>query len=330
MVFHSACRNVDAAEVLVDSSPVLRFVHDHTLFCPGLNKYCEDGETCREPMGLVCFERYFLRGGCVCFKRAGHANPLLDPWREMRTRWRELELAQRCAHLLTNSHYMRGELLKVGFHPERTSVLYIFTRSNTHDQPAGELAAETERFLAASSAPLVFTAARLTLPDKGVDYLLTALGRVGSRFRAVIAGAGPAADWLHRKADEEGVADRVHFTGWIPSAGVEALYARCDLVVCPSVWDEPFGLVGIEAMSHNKPVVAFRVGGIPEWLDDGETGFLVARKDTDAMAATIERLLADALLRQRLGSRAREVVAERFGRKAHLDGLERALREACA
>ena len=64
---------------------------------------------------------------------------------------------------------------------------------------------------------------------------------------------------------------------------IERLLARAEVVVCPSVWNEPFGLVGLEAMAHAKPVVAFSVGGIPEWLADGETGFLAPRKDTLAM-----------------------------------------------
>ena len=328
VVFHSASKNVDAAEELVELAPTVRYVHDHTLFCPGLNKYREDGELCREPLGFVCLERYWLKGGCICFKQAGHANRWLDPLRELNARWRELEVAGRCARVLTNSNYMRSELLAAGFHPERTEVLYLFTRSNTPAQPQGALSAETERFLASSSAPLVFTPARLTLPDKGVDFLLTALSQVRSPFRAVVAGSGPAEAWLRAKAVEDGLAERIHFTGWLGSGGIERLLARADLVVCPSVWNEPFGLVGLEAMAHAKPVVAFAVGGIPEWLEDGATGFLVPRKDTLAMAAAIDRVLADRALARRLGEHGRQRLAQRFPEERHVAGLEAALAAA--
>jgi len=303
----------------------VRFVHDHTLFCPGLNKYTEAGETCRDPMGFVCIERYWLGGGCVCFKRAGHGNPIVDPLKELRARWRELEIVQRAARVLTNSDYMRAQLLHVGFHPERTKTVYLFTGSNTPAQPAGELDPATAAFLASSNAPLLLTPARLTLPDKGVDYLLTALAAVQGDFRAIVAGDGPAADWLQQKATGEGLTDRVHFTGWQPSERIEALLEISDVVVCPSVWDEPFGLVGLEAMAHAKPVVAFDVGGIPEWLHDGETGLLVPRKDTGAMANAIDRLLADGELRTRLGRRGAEVNAELFSREQHVEGLHAAL-----
>jgi glycosyltransferase involved in cell wall biosynthesis len=325
VVFHSALRNVDAAEVLVDSAPVVRYVHDHTLFCPGLNKYREDGETCREPLGWPCMRSYWLGSGCTCFKPAGHAHRLLDPLRELHRKWRELDIARRSAHVLTNSRYMQDELLQVGFAPERTSVLYYFTLSNTPYQPRGPLPPRTADFLASTSGPLLFTPARLTLPDKGVDYLLTALARVRAPFRAVIAGAGPAEAWLREKARAEGLEERVHFSGWTDAGGIETLYSRADVVVCPSVWDEPFGLVGLEAMAHAKPVVAFRVGGIPEWISDGETGLSVPRKDTAAMAAAIERLLADPDEALRLGAEGRRRAAERFGRERHVERLEAVL-----
>jgi glycosyltransferase involved in cell wall biosynthesis len=175
---------------------------------------------------------------------------------------------------------------------------------------------------------LLFTPARLTLPDKGVDFLLTALAKLQRGFQAVICGDGPARGHLQEKAISDGVADRVTFTGWLGSEAVETLYARADVVICPSVWDEPFGLVGIEAMAHGKPVVAFDVGGIPDWLSHGITGLSVPRKDTDAMARAIESLIDDPALRSRLGAAGRTVVEERFRREMHLDGIEQALRAA--
>jgi len=329
VVFFSALRNVDAAAALLEIGPVVRYVHDHTLFCPGLNKYREDGQTCRDPMGRICLERYWLKGGCTCFKKSVHSEPFKNPLDELEAKFKEVEIARRSKHVLTNSNYMRSELLKVGFLPEQTSVLYYFTRSNSGDQPTADLPVATASFLAsAPEVPVLLTPARLTLPDKGVDYLLTALGRVQNDFRAVIAGSGPAEEHLRRKAILDGVGERVHFTGWLGSEGVESLYQTANLVVCPSVWDEPFGLVGIESMVHGKPVIAFAVGGIPEWLDDGETGYLVPRKDVGAMAAAIDRLLGAPELARSMGRRGQEVVAERFPRDRHVDQLERALFEA--
>jgi len=328
VVFLSALRNIDGAEELAEIAPVVRYVHDHTLFCPGLNKFTEDGHTCKEPMGIKCLQRYWLDAGCVCFKKDRHKNTFLDPLRDLRIKERELEVAKASSCVLTNSYYMRDELLKVGFHPEITSVLYIFSGSNTELQPAGALPEKTAAFLESSHDPLIFTPARLTLPDKGVDYLLTMIGLLKNRFRAVVAGTGPAESWLREKAVREGVGDRVHFAGWMSSPQIETLYSHARVVVCPSIWDEPFGLVGIEAMAHRKPVCAFDVGGIPEWLEHGHNGYLLAARDTGGMASAVDRILADEQLAEELGQNGYEFAAERFPRSRHIDEFDTHLMRA--
>jgi len=325
VIFVAALRNIAALTLLLDAAPLVRFVQDHTLFCPGLNKYTESGETCRTPLGSICLERYWLRGGCTCFKRAMHDRPLVESVLSLREREREIELTRRASSILTNSTYMRSQLLQVGCDPGRTDVLYYFTRSATEDQPAGDLSLDTQAFLENTPGATIFTPARLTLPDKGVDHLLTALTKVDGEFKAVIAGSGPAEEWLRSKTEEDGLQGKVHFAGWTDSGAMEALYALASMVVCPSVWDEPFGLVGIEAMAHGKPVVAFDVGGIPEWLEDGVTGHLVPRRDTSGMARAIDALLSDPDQARSMGENGRTVLPARFGVERHVDGIEHAL-----
>jgi len=328
VIYLQTARNSRAMSALVEVAPVVRFVHDHTLFCPGLNKYREDGELCERPLGLECLQRYWLRGGCVCFKKAGHSSHIVQPVRELLSKLRELSVHKRAARLVTNSEYMCAELVRAGMDPARVVALPMFTRANTPAQPVGELPEPTRAFLDADEGPLVFTPARLTLPDKGVDYLLSALALLERPFRAVVAGTGPAEQWLRQKAREEGIAERVHFTGWLDQGAVEALYSRAELVVCPSVWNEPFGLVGLEAMAHSKPVVAFSVGGIPEWLDDSVTGLLAARCDAHALARAMGALLDDQPRARRLGAAGRERLDARFTHALHLEHLEEVLTAA--
>jgi glycosyltransferase involved in cell wall biosynthesis len=80
-------------------------------------------------------------------------------------------------------------------------------------------------------------------------------------------------------------------------------------------------MVGIEAMARGRPVVGFAVGGIPDWLEDGETGFLVPEADTGAMAAAIDRLLRNRELRAKLGDGAVRRVRERYQPQAYLQRL---------
>ena len=337
VIYVSAMRSVSGNEVLVELAPVVRYVHDHVAFCPGLNKYKEDGETCREPMGAVCLQRYWLKGGCICFKKDDERGYLFAPIREFRRKQKELATVKRSARVLTNSRYMLTQLLQLDFDPDLTSILYYFTNSGEAAPAQAVAGAEnsldqaTADFLARDpEAGLLLTPARLTLPDKGVDFLLSALNQIKRPFRAVIAGTGPAEAWLRQKAIDDGVVDRVFFAGWQSSDAMEELYRRADVVVCPSVWDEPFGLVGLEAMAHRTPIVAFDVGGIPDWLEHEHNGLLVPRKDTQAMAQAIDQLLGDPELRALYGEQGRERADERFSRQEHVDALEKILADTCS
>ena len=99
-------------------------------------------------------------------------------------------------------------------------------------------------------------------------------------------------------------------------------YARAKLVAVPSRWPEPFGMIGLEAMHYGRPVVAFRVGGIPDWLEDGATGLLVPEQDVRAFAAALEKLLGDPPLCAQLGAQAQERVRTKFRFENYLDRLE--------
>jgi glycosyltransferase involved in cell wall biosynthesis len=326
VIFQQSNCSLACLRELVELAPLVRFVHDHPLFCPGLNKYHNDGETCTKALGAECLIRFYAKDGCTCMNRSQSERGYLAPFKLLFKKYREIGVNKRAAMLLTNSNYMREELHKAGFGGELTDVVHPFTLSNTDRQPKGALDAETQAFLDADDRPVIFTPARITLPDKGIDYLLTAMGAVQSPFKLVIAGTGPAMEWLREKALQDNLGpDRLHWAGWQDSGAMETLLDRADVVVCPSVWDEPFGLVGLEAMAHAKPMVAFRVGGIPEWLADDQSGFLIERKDCHAMAAAVDRLLGDEQLRRRLGEGGKARLATHFTRAAHLDGLERAL-----
>jgi glycosyltransferase involved in cell wall biosynthesis len=109
--------------------------------------------------------------------------------------------------------------------------------------------------------------------------------------------------------------------GWLNQEKSSVYYHQASAVVIPSVWPEPFGMVGLEAMSYAKPVVAFHVGGIPEWLEDGVTGFLVPPGDVKGMAGKINLLLQNPKTAQEMGFRGREGVKEQFAADRYVAGL---------
>jgi glycosyltransferase involved in cell wall biosynthesis len=145
-------------------------------------------------------------------------------------------------------------------------------------------------------------------PEKGFATLVEAMRWVDGR-RLVLIGDGPERARLHAMAEELGVADRVTFAGWVDWPWV-ARWAF-DLLVVPSL-SESFGLVVAEGMLAQTPIVATRVGGIPELVVEGETGTLVPPNDPRALADAINKLLGDPMLREAMGQRGREVALERL------------------
>lgn len=312
-------RNPAILETLERTAPVVRFVQDHVPFCPGRNKMLRDGTPCEVPSGMTCLATSLFGTGCAGLLKGDGRTAWTRTFSELSRTRRDLLALRRARHLLVASAHMAAELLAVGCERDHVTTLPYFTDA----APKAPQAADR-----GGNPPLILTPARLTLPDKGVDYLLTALGKVRSPFRALICGDGPAADWLRRKAREEGLAELVEFAGWRSPRELEELYARADIVAVPSMWSEPFGLVGIEAMAHGLPVVAFDVGGIGEWLHDGDTGSLVPRGDTQAFAAALDGLLSDAELRRRLGDAGRARVEAHHRAATHIASLEAVLERA--
>jgi glycogen synthase len=138
-------------------------------------------------------------------------------------------------------------------------------------------------------------------PRKGVGTAIEALAEL-PEATLTVAGSGPAtllAD-LAALAERTGVAERVAFAGAVPRAELPALYEAHDAVVFPVVWEEPWGLVPLEAMALGRPVTASGRGGSSEYLRDGENCLLHVPGDPHSLAETVRRLAGDETLRKRL------------------------------
>jgi glycosyltransferase involved in cell wall biosynthesis len=171
------------------------------------------------------------------------------------------------------------------------------------------LPAESRR-LAPADGIHVMTAAFL-IKDKGVDHLVRAMSAPGlARARLSVVGDGPELEALASLSRELGIADRTTFLGLRTDLNV--LLHDVDVFVHPAVWHEAFGLTVVEAMAAGCPVVASRIGAIPELVVDSETGFVVAPGDSAGIARALERLAQDPSLRARLGAAARRRAVEQF------------------
>ena len=164
------------------------------------------------------------------------------------------------------------------------------------------------------------------LPIKGQRYLLEAAPRILEDFpevRFLIVGQGPEEEALEEQA--RGLGDKVRFLGHQANP-LEAL-ACMDVVVVPST-EETFSLVSLEAMALERPLVASRVGGVPEVVQDGLTGTLVPPADAEALARAVCAYLGDADLSARHGREGRKLVLSTFTLERMARNLEEVYEEA--
>ncbi|HYW54430.1 MAG TPA: glycosyltransferase family 4 protein, partial [Dongiaceae bacterium] len=148
-------------------------------------------------------------------------------------------------------------------------------------------------------------------PQKGLDSLVRAVASIAPKRRPRLRafGDGPALAEVRAEAVRLGVT--LDAPGASSTAAVRAGIDHAALAVLPSRWAEPFGYAGIEAFARERTAVAFDVGGVRAWLDDGTNGIAVRAGDERALGEAINELLHDAARRARLAHRARQD-AERF------------------
>jgi len=163
---------------------------------------------------------------------------------------------------------------------------------------------------------------------KGGDVLLRALGSLiqkgQTHFRLDIYGTGTDdfLNYMRSIVDEEDLSQFVNFCGTVDYSDLADVYRNHDLMIFPSIWNEPFALAPIESMACGTPVIGTSAGGTPEAIDDGETGFIVPPNDPKALAEAIQVVIDDPSLLERLSQRAAEAVPQRFGFEHYLDQVE--------
>ena len=291
-------RDAEAVRKLRTSGRTAVFVHDHEYYCPRKSYY-------RPPGRKNCSRSYsgFLCGCCAMLRRPAPDNTFRANFGGFAALWREIRA---CDGFLVLSGFMRGILVRQGIPAEKIALIPPSVAVPAAPSGPGENA---------DGPPRILSIGQL-IRGKGVDRLLTAMRRVKTPCVLDIVGTGNDEAYLKRLAGSLGAS--VVFHGYVPDP--DAVFRGIRAVVLPWRWQEPFGLVGPEALAHGVPLVGFDVGAIREYLIDGETGLLVPPGDTDALAAAIDRILNDPAPAAAMGARGRELVSARFNDDTLLKG----------
>ena len=294
VVFSHNLRPLEVERRMLDAWPVVKMMHGYFGTCIGGQKthLFPRAEPCGRVFGPACLALYVPR-------RDGR---LSLPYMAEQWRWASEQnaLFVRYAAVVTASGHMRREYVRNGVPDSRAHAIPLFSTLVPADQPA----------LAPDPFRILFLGRMTRL--KGGDFLIRAVAdasaRLGRALPLTMSGDGPQrAEW---ETLARGLGVAAEFPGWVDAEARLRLIRAASVLAVPSVWPEPFGLVGLEAASQGVPAVAFDVGGIGEWLAEGENGRLApgdpprpgaladllawAARDPDALNAMRPRALATA------------------------------------
>jgi glycosyltransferase involved in cell wall biosynthesis len=181
--------------------------------------------------------------------------------------------------------------------------------------------------------PLVFSLGKF-IERKGFPYLLQAMAELSQEPAPflMIGGRGPLKEKLQAQARSLGIAERVKFLDYIPDEAIPAYYSAADVFILPSVVDERhdtegLGVVLLEAMACQTPCVASRVGGIPDAVTDGVTGFLIEPAKPEEIAHKVRQLLTDDDLRLQMGMQGRQMMQKAFSWQAKARSIKHVYEE---
>lgn len=300
---------------LISIAPSILFGHNYYGTClTGAKTVRKPAlQPCNRRFGLACLVRYYPH-------RCGGLNPVTMV-QLFRTNWARLGLLPRYDLVLTASEPLQAEYVNHGVAPERVRTVRLPVASG------GAERAPVPHHTASAELRLLFAGRMESL--KGGALLLDAAPRIrsslGRPVRVTLSGDGPDRErWaqhaLRLQSQHEGIT--FDFTGWIDREGLLDHLDDTDVVAVPSIWPEPFGMIGPEAGLRGVPAVAFSVGGITEWLHDGVNGHLAPGDPPTAegLARAVVQCVQDPAHHARLREGAR-TAAQRFDMESHMAGL---------
>ncbi len=311
VVFCQGIAEIGFESQVLKLAPGIFYAHNYQCTCISGSKTraFPSPVPCSRIFGPACLLQYYPR-------RCGGLNPVtaLRRYGDQLTRLRSL---QTYAAIATNSEHLANEYRRHGL-PARC--LYLFADDPSHEhKPVVPAKGQPWRILFVGRLDRM----------KGGRVLLQSLPQIqsgtGRDIELAFIGDGSERTAWQLQATQMEAAHpgiQVKFNGWMDSSELALQYANANLLVVPSLWPEPFGLVGVEAGRQGMPAVAFAVGGIPEWLHDGENGYLASGNPPtpSGLAAAVIRALAPENY-LRICIRAREL-ALRWTLEQHCRQLE--------
>jgi starch synthase len=263
-----------------------------------------------------------------------HSMEPLRPWKAdqlgsgyLLSSWIEKTAVEAAHRVIAVSHKMREDIVQ-HFEADPERVVVIHNGIDPEQFKRTEAREHLDRL--GVKPPYVLFVGRIT-DQKGIFHLLDAAPRLPAGVQVVLCASAPDTPEIEERLRRRvaGMPNVLWINEMVPVPVVTQLYSHCAVFCCPSVY-EPFGLINLEAMGCETPVVASGVGGILEVVEDGKTGLLVEPGQPQALAAALDRVLANPTLARDMGRAGRKRVEERFSWASVAERTEQVYKDAIA
>ena len=294
-----------AIDYFLSRYKVIRTMHEPRMVCPGYSKFwVTSGTPCAIKFGYHCFYHAYTQ---KCFR----SRKPLSVFNDFKRTEFEVANAKRYAAILTMSEFIRNEAIHGGIPAEKVICNPPFTEFKLSFFPFEQ---KEKKFLFIG---------RL-IEHKGVHHLLHAILPIlqsDANNHLHIVGDGPLFHYVMDFIAKNQIQKQIIVEKWKTSAEISELMKKSFCVLFPSVYPEAFGLVGIEAGMHSKPVIAFNVGGVSTWLKDQFNGFLLDEVSTSSFSAATQRMIDNPELYQKMARNAWELANSYFTPERHVSML---------
>ena len=281
--------------------PIVQYLHNYRMGCVN-GFFLNHGEPCQ-----TCMDGNFSKAfQTACW----HGSRIQSGVMGMITaRARGMDLFHRISHWIAISEAQKREHVAMGIPEERITVIPHFYESE-------EIAAPPP-----SDDGDALYVGRLS-PEKGVDRLIRAWKLIQDCGRTLwIVGEGPERPRLEAMIREEKIAN-IRFTGFLNQQEMTEIWSKSSCSIVPSIWKEPFGMVVLEAWAKGRPVVAHRIGALPEIICDGVDGLLVPENSPGELAEAILLLLKNPARAGQMGRAGLEKLKERYSKNLWMDAIQ--------
>ncbi|MBS1604114.1 MAG: glycosyltransferase family 4 protein [Bacteroidetes bacterium] len=281
---------------LSEHYPMVRTLHNAAITCLSGEKYhFSSGKVCDCSFGLVCLKNAYTEK-CASVRKPGKLIGLFK-----RVSFEKANAAKMYSHLIAPSSFIRQNCIGEGIAGEMIEQIPYPYKKQVRPSALPQR----------PTVNIVYSG-RLT-KVKGVHLLgelMQPLMSADLNIVLHILGDGPLKDSLMKSQALSG--PNVVFHGWLDQSGVQEIYEDADIVLIPSIYPDNFPIVCIEALCFGKPVIVFKVGGLPEMISDGINGFVIAPGDLKAMRERVLQLVVDKDKRRAMGAEGRRIYEEKF------------------